>query len=69
MRNTKLNETIHEVPADHEFINVAFDPNYFDVDHYFSMNQGPNSFKRRCIYGRDISEYIFDYGESFLKAY
>ena len=30
---------------------------------------GPYSMFRRCLYGKDANEYIFEYGSKFLQAY
>jgi len=33
------------------------------------FSQGPNAIVRRCLFGKQVSEYVTEYAASFLKAY
>jgi len=59
------------VEWDHEFISLFCDPNYFTFDDnaQYSYTHGPYSIFRRCLYGRDMFEYVLEYGESFWAKY
>ena len=54
---------------DHEFFAIGCDPNYMDDRNRKDPFKGPYSIYKKCIYGRPSNEYIFEYGEKFLKAY
>lgn len=56
-----------EEPADHEM--TMWDPSYINPKNYYDMQGGPNSAKRRCLYGDDTCSYVFDYGYQFLREY
>ena len=45
------------------------DQNYFDVENPHSIGLGESSVFRRCLYGKENVEYLFDYGIKFLEAY
>ena len=45
------------------------DPNYFDVVNPHSIGIGESSVFRRCLYGRENIEYLFDYGKKFFETY
>ena len=51
---------------DHEMFSLNCDPNYFDVDNPHGINKGESSVFRRCLYGKENIEYLFDYGIQFL---
>lgn len=55
--------------ADHESIAFACDPNYHDPENSFSPYMGPFSILRRCLYGKDTFEYVFDFGRNFINTY
>ncbi len=55
--------------ADHESIGFACDPNYHDPENSFSPYMGPFSILRRCLYGKDTYEYVFEFGRNFLSKY
>ena len=57
------------VQYDHENYALFCDPNTFEPNNYFGPFKGPYSFRKRCLYGKDTFEYIFDYGKKFLNAY
>ena len=54
---------------DHELISLFCDPNYVYPEDPFSIFHGPYSSIRKCLYGKDSFEYIFEYGYKFLNAY
>jgi hypothetical protein len=56
-------------PFDHEANLLGCDPNYSVPGHPFAIFNGPYGMKRRCLYGKDSSWYVFDYGKKFWKAY
>lgn len=56
-------------PFDHEANIYSCDPNYTVPGHPFAMFNGPYGMKRRCLYGKDTSHYVFEYGKEFWKAY
>ena len=57
------------VEFDHEMFSLNCDPNYYDVDNPHNNYKGESSFLRRCLYGKDNIEYLFDYGIKFLESY
>ena len=57
------------VEFDHEMFALNCDPNYFDVDNPHSIYLGESSVFRRCLYGKENIEYLFDYGIQFLESY
>jgi hypothetical protein len=54
-------------PFDHEANLLGCDPNC--SCHPFAIFNGPYRMKRRCLYEKDSSEYVFDYSKKFWKAY
>ena len=54
---------------DHENYGLFCDPNTFEPKNYFGPFKGPYSFKKRCLYGKDSFEYVFEYGKKFLESY
>lgn len=56
-------------PADHESIAFACDPNYHDPQNSFSPYMGPFSIFRRCLYGKDTYDHVFEFGRNFLNTY
>jgi len=56
-------------PYDHEGISFACDPHYTDPVSPYSLFKGPYSSQRRCLYGKEVADYVFDYGNQFLRAY
>ena len=57
------------IEFDHEMFALNCDPNYFDVENPHSIGLGESSVFRRCLYGKENVEYLFDYGIKFLEAY
>eukprot|EP00347_Sterkiella_histriomuscorum_P016893 403351446 len=60
---------VKNTPADHENIATACDPHLFDYIRGTQQFSGHFSIFRRCIYGKDSHNYVFDYAKEFLQAY
>jgi hypothetical protein len=58
-------------PFDHENIAFACDPNYrlMGGDGPYSYMTGSAAMLRRCLYGRDVHQYVLEYGEKFWNTY
>ena len=54
---------------DHENYALFCDPNYNPPNNKNQGEIGIYSRKRRCLYGKDTFEYVFEYGKKFLEAY
>jgi hypothetical protein len=54
---------------DHENIAMWCDPNYFDRKNPYPINKGEFSLLRRCLYGKEVHEYVFEYAKDFWKKY
>ena len=54
---------------DHENVAMFCDANYYNRDNPYPFLQGGFSIIRRCLYGRDAFEYVFEYGTKFWEAY
>ena len=54
---------------DHENNGMFCDPNYQNPKFPFSSTYGPYSIWRKCFYGNDSFNYVFEYGIKFLEAY
>ena len=52
---------------DHESIALSCDPNYNDAG--YSFKTGLNSMLKRCLYGKTINEYPFEYANLFWESY
>ena len=61
------NKTIENF--DHENMPMFCDTNFLDPRMIWAYQQGENSIFRKCIYGRDSYEYMFEYMTQFLEAY
>ena len=57
------------IEFDHEMFSLNCDPNYYDIDNPHNNYKGESSFLRRCLYGKENIEYLFDYGIQFLENY
>ena len=65
----KPNMERNYIEFDHEMFTLNCDPNYFDVENPHSVYMGESSIFRRCLYGKENIEYLFDYGIQFLENY
>jgi len=54
---------------DHEMASLLCDPNFTPESGSFSMTQGVNSSRRRCLYNKLTTEYVLEYGKKFWKSY
>ncbi len=54
---------------DHENVGMFCDPNYFDRERPYSINKGEYCLLRRCLYGKDVHDYVLDYGKLFWETY
>ena len=54
---------------DHENQVLFCDPNYNNPDNNFNPFNGPFSIIKRCLYGKEVNDYVFDYGYQFLNVY
>ena len=54
---------------DHENVAMFCDPSYMDRKSLYSIYKGVYSLLRRCFYGKEIHDYIFEYGTKFWEAY
>ena len=54
---------------DHEGQPLFCDPSYTDPKDYYSVFKGQNSMFRRCLYGKDGAEYVFEYANKFWNEY
>ena len=54
---------------DHENVAMFCDPSYMDRKSLYSIYKGVYSLLRRCFYGKEIHDYIFEYGIKFWEAY
>ena len=57
------------IEFDHEMFALNCDPNYFDVENPHSISSGESSVFRRCLYGKENIEHLFNYGIQFLQKY
>ena len=57
------------VEFDHENMAMFCDPSYADSRRMYPFHRGPFSIIRRCLYGRETYEYVFEYGKKFLETY
>ena len=65
----KENKKIEFSSFDHENFALFCDPNYIPLNNKNEYEIGIYSTKRRCLYGKDTFEYVFNYGNLFLNAY
>ena len=54
---------------DHEMAPLFCDTNFLDPKMIWAYEQGENSIFRKCLYGKDSHEHIFEYMKQFLEAY
>ncbi len=54
---------------DHENIGMFCDPNYYDRDNPYPINKGEYSILRRCLYGKEVHDYVIQYGKLFWETY
>ena len=54
---------------DHENMPMFCDTNFLDPQMIWAYQQGENAIFRKCLYGKDSYEYMFEYMTQFLEAY
>ena len=54
---------------DHENVAMFCDTNYHHRDDPYPVTRGAFSLFRRCLYGKDTFDYVFDYTEKFWDVY
>ena len=54
---------------DHENFAMFCDPNYNPPNNRVSLFKGLFSMMRRCLYGKDTFDWVFDFGYKFLEKY
>jgi len=59
---------VRDVRFDHEGTAMACDPHY-TIDNSYRIMTGPYSVMKRCLYGKDVSQHLMDYGNAFWRAY
>jgi len=69
MLDKDTSKWVREVPFDHEGVGFSCDPNYHDLVDSKYRGSGPFSWGRRCLYGKDVHSYNFEYAEQFWKKY
>ena len=57
------------IEFDHEMFALNCDPNIFNVKILHSIEIGESSVFRRCLYGRENVDYLFEYGRQFFEKY
>jgi hypothetical protein len=71
-RDLYHHSNVTEVPVenfDHENLPLFCDTNHLDPNMIWAYEQGENSIFRKCLYGRDSHDYMFEYMSQFLEAY
>jgi hypothetical protein len=54
---------------DHHHSALFCDPNYNQADNPYTPFLGPYSIRRRCLHGKDVHDYQFDYAMKFWQTY
>jgi hypothetical protein len=54
---------------DHELISLFCEPNYFRPENPFPFNRGNCAIFRRCLYGYDTFDHLFNYSKLFWRTY
>ena len=67
--NKNINSNILNEKFDHENIAMFCDPLYNAVNNKNYNTKGINSSFKRCLYGKNTYEYVFNYGKLFWDAY
>ena len=65
-------ENIEQVENDfYDYENIALfcDPNYSRPGFFHTIDKGPYSPRRRCLYGKDAFEYVLEFSKKFLETY
>ncbi len=54
---------------DHENLGIFCDPNYYNRNKPYTIFRGEVSSLRRCLYGKEVHNYVLEYGKKFWKVY
>ena len=54
---------------DHELESLFCDPNFTNLENPYTPYLGPYSVKKRCLYGKNTYEYVFEFGVKFWESY
>ena len=68
----KFFQFINQVENDfYDYENIALfcDPNYSRPGFFHTIEKGPYSPRRRCLYGKDAFEYVLEFSKKFLETY
>ena len=63
------NKDVEFESFDHENFAMFCDPNYNPPNNRVSLFKGLFSMMRRCLYGKDTFDWVFDFGYKFLEKY
>jgi hypothetical protein len=64
-----LDHNVKYEPFDHENFALFCDPNFSMPNYPFSYIKGIYSSFRRCLYGKDTTEYVLEFTQKFWDAY
>lgn len=63
-------ETGYEfIQWDHENVAMFCEPSYIRRDARYLIYRGAYSLLKRCFYGKQVHDYVFEYGKKFWEAY
>ena len=65
----KKNKDVKFESFDHENFAMFCDPNYNPPNNRVSLFKGLFSMLRRCLYGKDTFDWVFEFGYKFLEKY
>ena len=54
---------------DHENLGIFCDPNYYNRNKPNTIFRGEFSSLRRCLYGKEVHNYVLEYGKKFWNVY
>ena len=63
------NKNVEFESFDHENFAMFCDPNYNPPNNRVSLFKGLFSMMRRCLYGKDTFDWVFEFGYKFLEKY
>ena len=63
------NKDVEFESFDHENFAMFCDPNYNPPNNRVSLFKGLFSMMRRCLYGKDTFDWVFEFGYKFLEKY
>ncbi|KAM3142647.1 hypothetical protein pb186bvf_005306 [Paramecium bursaria] len=60
---------IYRVINEPQFIVPQCNPNFRNPESPYIFFKGPYSIIRKCLYNKEVNNYVFDYGKQFLNTY